>query len=174
MEHILLIIIIIRFIIAIIIMQLMFNQKLNLKKNFSAQSILTNCQMEEVNFNLAWDYLQQIRGGHPSNRFKNSQHYLNYLEKKHVKFIQAYFLQVNVCINVSYDGDLIKVLLRVISDGALPMFPLAGYYYLFVVDSLMLATDLIARTLDIGLYFQEVIFDDQLISGQDLTDVLSS
>jgi hypothetical protein len=75
------------------------------------------------------------------------------LEKKHVKFIQAYFLQVNVCINVSYDGDLIKVLLRVISDGELPMLPLVGYYYLFAVDSLMLATDLIARTLDIGLYF---------------------
>ena len=174
MEHILLIIIIIRFIIAIIIMQLMFNQKLNLKKNFSAQSILTNCQMEEVNFNLAWDYLQQIRGGHPSNRFKNSQHYLNYLEKKHVKFIQAYFLQVNVCINVSYDGDLIKVLLGVIGGGALVMFLLVGYYYLVVIDSLILIADLIVRRLGIGLYFQEVIFDDSLISGLDLTDVLGS
>ena len=82
-----------------------------------------------------------------------TKHYSNYLEKKRAKSILTYFLLVNVCINVSYDGDLIKVLLRVINDGALPMFPLAGYYYLFVVDSLVLATDLIARTLDIGLYF---------------------
>jgi hypothetical protein len=82
-----------------------------------------------------------------------TKHYSNYLEKKRAKSILAYFLRVNVCINVSYDGDLIKVLLEVTGGGALVMFLLVGYYYLFIIDSLTLVVDLIARRLGIGLYF---------------------
>lgn len=115
-----------------------------------------------------------MQGDHQQNKSMMTKHYSNYLEKKRAKSILTYFLLVNVCINVSYDGDLIKVLLGVIGGGALVMFLLVGYYYLVVIDSLILIADLIVRRLGIGLYFQEVIFDDSLISGLDLTDVLGS
>lgn len=75
------------------------------------------------------------------------------MEKKRVKSILTYFLQVNVCINVFYDGDLIKVLLGVIGDGASAVFLLVSYYYLFVISNPRLVVDLIARRLDIVLYF---------------------
>jgi hypothetical protein len=101
-------------------------------------------------------------------------HYSNYLEKKRVKSILTYFLLVNVCINVFCDGDLIRVLLGVIGDDALTMYLLVSYYYWFVIDNLTLVINLIVRRLGIVLYFLEVIFDDSLISGLDLTDVLGS
>ena len=80
-----------------------------------------------------------------------TSHYSKGLEKKRVKFILAYFQQVDVCIDVSYGGDLIKELLGVTGGGALVMFPLLGSYYLFVIGSLTLVAEMIARTLGIGL-----------------------
>ena len=115
-----------------------------------------------------------MQDGHQLSIFKTTQHYSNYQEKKRVIFILTYFLLLNVCTNVFYDGDLIKVLLKVTNDDALTKYQQLSYYYLFIIDSLKLVTNQKARKLDIVLYFQEVIFNDWLISGLDLTDVLGS